>query len=234
MAEIIVASFWVHRPKEYPKETAAWDYAAMLKVLDASCRRLGYQHVVLTDWQTSSYCSSNGLRSFGVDLPRNLMKAVTEVQAKWLESPHSEGADTLFVGADCIIRRDIRGLVPEGDLAVGFMKGHKKWRLNTGFMFVPAASREKVAPLFRLVARDCTERMCDDMAALERALSPMPLDFGREERRGLAVQFVPMAVWNHPPRSPDEEAPQAHVLHFYGEKSKIHFFTWADRHLPKG
>lgn len=233
MPEIVVASFWVHRPKDFPKETAAYDYGKMLQVLDGCCKRFGYQHVVLTDWRTAYMASQLGLRNYGVDLDRNLMKAVTDVQAKWLESPYSEGVDTLFVGADCIIRRDIRGLVPEADLSVGFMKDHKKWRINTGFFYARASARATLAPLFRKVATDCSPRMCDDMAAWERALSPMPADYGTVSRAGLSVDFVPMNVWNHPPRSPEEEAPDAHVLHFYGEKSKVHFFSWADRWLPK-
>lgn len=229
---IVVASFWVHRPKDFPKETAAYDYRAMLMVLDRCCQRFGYRHVVLTDWAGARMIDELGMRSYGIDLDRNLMKAVTDVQAAWLESPYSEGVDTLFVGADCIIRRDIRGLVPPGDLSVAYMKGHKKWRLNTGFMYVSAEGRHRVAPVLRRVAQDCRPTMCDDMAALERALGPMPKDYGLAKRAGLDVNFVPLDLWNHPPMSANEEAPQAHVLHFFGAKSKEHFFPWAKNFLP--
>jgi hypothetical protein len=228
--EIVVCSFWVHRPKDFPK---AAPYANMLQTLDGCCKRLGYRHVVLTDWTTAPHVDALDLTSFGVPLARNLMLAVTEVQARWLESPHSADVDTLFVGADCLITRDLREAVPPGDLVVAYMKGHKKWRLNTGFMYVRAESREKVAKVFRLVAGDCSPVMCDDMAALERALSPMPPDYGAWARRGLCVNFVEMDIWNRVVNSGDDPAANAYVLHFLGEHRKALFFEWAKKHLPK-
>ena len=223
---VTVCSFWVHRPKDFPK---AADYAAMLTILDRSCRRFGFDHVVLTDLVTSPRIDEIALRSFAIDLPRNLMKAVTEVQARWLESPYSEGVDTLFVGADCLIRRDFKDEVPEADLVVAMMKAHKKWRLNTGFMYIRAKSRDKVAPIFRLVARDCTEIMCDDMAALERALSPMAKDHGRIERRGITVELVELRKWNAVLDDVKDAAADCNVLHFLGQDGKALFFDWSKR-----
>lgn len=224
MTDIVVASFWVHRPKDFPK---ACDYAAMLRVLDKSCERAGYKHVVLTDWETAPHVDAMGLRSYGGSLARNLMKAVTEVQALWLESPYSEGVDTLFVGADCIIRQDIREALPPSDFSVAFMKGHKKWRLNTGFMYCRAGARDRLAPIFRQVAQDCSTVMCDDMAALERAFSPLPKDYGEFERRGLSVSLLPMRQWNATLDSADDPASDCYVLHFLGEQRKPLFFQWA-------
>jgi hypothetical protein len=140
---------------------------------------------------------------------------------------------TIFVGADCLIRRDFRNDLPACDVAIGYMKGHKRWRLNNGFVYIPAESREKVAPLFRLVADDTGELMCDDMLALERALVPMPPDFGEHERRGLTVSFLPMPIWNRYMRSADDAAEEANVLHFMGgwDNGKALFFEWAARHM---
>lgn len=226
----VVASFWVHRPKEYP---GAAPYLEMLKILDASCRRFGFEHVVLTDSLTCQQVSAAGMRPWFIDLPNNLMKSTTEAQARWIASPHSQGVDTTFVGADCIIRRDFRADVPACDLAIAFMKGHKKWRLNNGFIHVPAESRERVAPLFRLIADDTGDEMCDDMLAIERALVPMPADYGIHRRRGLDVAFLPMEKWNHGYKiDPSDPAVDANVMHFMGEweAGKPLFFEWAARH----
>jgi len=228
--KITVCSFWVHRPKEYPK---AAPYLDMLKILDASCRRVGYDHVVLTDCRTSEAIECAGLTPYMADLPDSLMRSTTEIQARWLESPHSRGCNTVFVGADCIIRQDFRDALPKCDLAIAFMKGHKKWRLNNGFMFVPADSREKVAPLFRLIADDTGAAMCEDMIAIERALIPMPKDFGIHRRRALDVAFLPLDRWNHGYQiNPADPASDAYVMHFMGDSftGKPLFFEWAARH----
>lgn len=224
--DIVVASFWVKRRKDFPK---AADYGAMLCILQKSCDAIGVRHIVLTDLVTAPDIHDLGLETFAIDLPRNLMKAVTEVQARWIASPYSAGASTIFVGADCLIRRDFRDVLPECDLAVAFMQGHKKWRLNTGFVYVPERSREKAAPLFRLIADDCTEIMCDDMAALERALAPIPRECRPIERRGLKVELLPLDQWNAVLDKVEDEAKDAYVLHFLGEERKPLFFAWAKR-----
>lgn len=222
----VVCSFWVHRPDDFPR---ASPYLEMLKILDASCKRFGFEHIVLTDKSTEGQLS--GIKSFMANLPLSLMKATTESQAQWLESPESEGHNTTFVGADCIIRQDFRRHLPRCDLAVAYMKGHKKWRINNGFMYVPAESRERVAPIFRQIADDTDEAMCDDMLAVERALVPMPPDYGVEERQGIKVAFVPMKYWNRGgsaihPRNPCKSA---YIMHFMGGwgDGKAQMFEWA-------
>lgn len=231
MNRIVVASFWVSRPKEFPN---AAPYRDMLKILDASCRRFGFDHVVLTDSLTAPLAYEVGLTPWFVDLPYSLMRATTEVQARWLASPHSAGVDTVFVGADCLIRRDFRADLPKADLAIAFMKDHKRWRLNNGFMYIPAGSRDKVAPVFRLIADDTGEEMCDDMLAIERALVPMPADYGKVSRRGIDVSFLPLAQWNHSIEHHGEPAADCNVLHFMGgwDAGKPLLFEWAAQHMP--
>lgn len=239
----VVASFFVARSHKAlrqehgaatEKPPTAERYIAMLKVLDASCRRFGLDHVVLTDCVSAPLVAEAGLHPFMSDLPRNLMQATTEIQARWLASPHSLGCNTTFVGADCIIARDFRPeLDPAADLSIAFMAGHKKWRINNGFMHVPARARVSVAPLFRLVADDTGPAMCEDMIALERALSPMPRACGRTIRRDLQIHFLPLALFNlslqHTPTEPIENA---FVLHFMGgwENGKQLFFDYAEAH----
>lgn len=231
MNRTVICSFYVNRPKDYPSKLypVIPRYLDLLAVLDRSCARAGLEHVVLTDVVTSDMVGAAGFKPFMSDLPRNLMQSVTEIQARWLESPHSKGVDTVFVGADCIVLRDFRGLLPACDLGIAFMKGHKKWRLNTGFMFIPASSRERVAPLFRLIADDTGEAMCEDMIALERALVPMPADYGTFDRAGLKVAFLPLAQWNHPPKYDGPPTDACNVLHFMGgwEDQKALFFEYA-------
>lgn len=240
MNKTVVCSFYVDRRREFSKRGALKqfadeppDYIAMLKILDASCARLGLDHVVLTDAATSPEVEDAGLRAFFADLPDSLMKATTEIQARWLESPYSKGVDSVFVGADCIVRREFRGALPACDFAIVFMKGHKRWRLNNGFMFVPDKSRERMAPIFRLIADDTGERMCDDMLAIERALSPMPKEYGVHRRRQVDVAFLAVNEWNRGFEiDVADPAEDAFIMHFMGDwrGGKKRFFDWAAKH----
>lgn len=231
---LAVASFYVDRRAEYPD---AVEYVPLLKILERSCVRLGFDHIVLTDYETQNEIRSAGLLPFAPeckrdDLPRNLMRALTEAQAQWLEQTPWPGHDTLFVGADCVIRRDFRDALPLADLSIILRPGHKRHRINNGFMYVPAASLTKVAALFRKIADDCGSVMCDDMVAIERALSPMPDVCCLTERAGLTVNFLPMGIWNGGPKTADDNGMASHVLHFRGKERKKVMLDWAERWMP--
>ncbi len=227
---LTVCSFWVHRPDDYPD---APDYVPLLKALDRSCERFGLNHVVLTDFRTMDRVLDEvDAVASPFRLPRNLMRALTEAQAQCLEHPLSGQGDTLFVGADCLIRRDFCGHLPPADLSIILRPGHKRHRINNGFMHVPATSRAKVAVLFRQIADSTGETMCDDMVAVERALAPMPLDYGLQERAGLTVNFLPMGIWNAGPKRADDPAEAAFVLHFRGKARKVIMLDWAARWMP--
>jgi hypothetical protein len=232
VSRLVVASYYFDRRKQHT-DARAVPYLELLGILDRSAKRFGFEHVVLTDCRTAEAITEAGLIPFMVDLPQNWMQATTEVHARWLESPHSEGCGTIFVGADCIIRRDFRDELPEGDVALAYMKGHKRWRINNGFMYVPAESRAKVQPLFRLIANDTGVTVGEDMSAIERALVPVPRDYGLAERRGLAVNFLPLEKWNYGYHiAVTDPAEGANVLHFMGdwEDGKRRMIAWAARH----
>lgn len=228
---LTVFSFWVHRPADYPN---APDYVPLLKVLDRSCERIGINHNVLTDFATMDRVLDEvDAVASPFRLPRNLMRALTEAQALCLENPLPDQGDTLFVGADCLVLRDFRPHLPPADLSIILRPGHKRHRINNGFMFVPAASRAKVAPLFRQIADNTGPSMCDDMVAVERALAPMPQDYGIHERAGLTINFLPMHIWNGGPKKVEDEAAGSFVLHFRGRHRKSIMLDWAARWMPE-
>lgn len=215
------------------------DYLSMLKILNRSCKRAGFEHAVLTDLETKPKIEAAGIGAFGYDLPRNLMKASTEAHARWMEDRRLHAYHTIFVGADCLIVRDFRAELPDCDLAIAYMKDHKRWHINNGFVYIPARSREKVAPLMRAIADDTSEEMFDDMLAFERALAPMPPDFGAYERAGLKVEFLPLPKWNRymakckaTPKPLLDNGEGANVLHFMGghANGKALYFEWAKLH----
>lgn len=122
-------------------------------------------------------------------------------------------------------------MLPPADLSIILRPGHKRHRINNGFMFIPAESIAKVAPLFRRIANSTGEVSCDDMVAVERALLPMPLDYGIQERAGLKVNFLPMGIWNGAPKTVDDPASGSFALHFRGKRKQL-MIDWAKRWLP--
>lgn len=227
---MIVASFWVYRPEEFP---AAADYPAMLRVLQRSCDRLGLKHVVLTDRLTfDSPKWPAGVKGWALtDCPKPLMRAVTEVQARFLESGCAGVRDDVaFVGADCIVKQRLRfNFIPPADLYVTYRTPTARYPINTGLQFVPAASVAKVAPLFRRVADRCGVKWCDDQRAIRAELEPMPRAAGMHARAGLTVGFMPMRPYNVTPRGPDDPCRTAFMVHFRGKGRKGLFFEWAQR-----
>jgi hypothetical protein len=219
---LTVCSFWVHRPEEHPQ---AADYAAMLKILEASCRTLGIYHVVLTDFATAPMVPE-GIRAIARHLPGPLMRACTEAQAAYLEAP-ADG-DTALVGADCIMRKRPRmEFVPPADVYVTYRHAAANYPINTGFQYIPAASRSKAAPLYRRIADRCGVKWCDDQRAVRAELEPMPAGAGIYERAGLRVGFLPMRPYNVTPKSADDPARGAYMVHFRGKGRKGLFFDWA-------
>lgn len=225
---LTVASFWVYRPEEHPK---AADYPAMLRILQSSCERLGFRHVVLTDATTAkSPMWPAGMESFACDLPGPLMQACTAAQALYLES--APRPDTLFVGADSILLADPRPYLPsDADLCVTSRRANVRLdAVNNGFQFIRRGAASKVAALYRRVADRCGTEWRDDQRALVAELAPVPLPPAIEERAGLRVTFLPMARFNDCPLWPADPCKDAILLHFRGRRRKKLMFAWAKRH----
>lgn len=224
---MIVASFWVRRPEEHP-EAAARNYPGMLQVLQRSCDRLGLSHICLTDYTTFGRYWPEGVKgwSHGQLLPVPLMQALTEVQAKFLETNPEE--DVMFVGADCIMLRDPESFYPkEPALCITYRSTLDKHPINNGAQLVRKHSMEKVMPLFRRIADRCGTVWCDDQRALCAELAPLPEKHGVYERAGMSVAFMPMAKRNVVPRSIADPCANACMVHFRGKNRKKYFFDWA-------
>lgn len=224
---MIVVSLWVHRPEEFP---AAADYPAMLKILERSCRRLGLQHFCLTDRKTrESPLWPVGVTPWaGIHVPEPLMNACTELQALWMNSVHAAHHDTLFVGADCIMKR--KPVYPETvDMAVTYRMAEVKYPINTGAVFVRSRAQRPAAKFFRRVAARCGPVWCDDQRAVRAELEPMPRKHGEYWRADMRVGFMPMVPYNVLPRNEHDAGGNAYMVHFRGRKRKTLLFNWAQR-----
>ncbi len=224
-----VASFWVLRDAEYPAARER-NYPGQLRLLQRSCDRLGLRHIVLTDHETAASAEwPAGIEPWATDRPRPLMRAVTEVQARYLEN--RPATDTLFVGADCIILKDPAEHYPEGPgMCLTYRGIDAKYPVNTGTLLVRRHSLGRVARIYRRAADRCQKYWCADQAALQDALRPLPVEFGTYERRGVEVAFMPMHPFNVRPADVDDPCDGVVILHFRGKRWKAGMFQWAARH----
>lgn len=230
---MIVASFWVHRPIEHP---GAADYPAMLRILQKSCERWGLRHIVLTDPATlASSLWPDGIEGWAADIPQPLMQACTEVQAKYLETLPEE--DTLFVGADCImIGNPVKHYPKEPALCLTYRHPYANYPINTGAQLIRKHSMQKVAELYRRIANRCGTKWCDDQRSIRAELEPMPPHCGVYERAGMQVAFVEMKKFNCLPKTVEDPAKHAVMLHFRGKQHstgqhrKDMLFAWARHH----
>lgn len=228
---LTVASFFVIRRHEFPKVDPA-DYVAMLLVLQRSCDRLGFRHVVLTDLGTvASPLWPDGLDPWiGDDVPLPLMQACTHLQAQVLD--RDPASDILFVGADSILLADPQPHLP-GDADLYVTSRRPSGRLdaiNNGFMFIRNRAREQAAALYRRVADRCGTAWMDDQKALVAELAPVPMPTVIEERAGLRVGFLPMRRFNHWPHWRGDPCKDAILLHFKGRTGKKLMPEWARKH----
>jgi len=227
-----VCSFFVYRPNENPRNH---DYLPMLRLLQKSCDALDLRHVVLTDQATANELRPEGFETFAAILPVSLMQACTEIQALWLEQGDWQGADTITVGADCLILRNPDKHFPassDADLCVTLRPGHDRYPINTGAILYRSIARGRLATIFRGIAESTGTRWCDDQRAIEQALSPMPDRHIFAERQGVQVAFLPMFVHNQSPTSVRDPARAACVLHFRG-KNRKYMTEWAAIHRPE-
>lgn len=225
----VIASFWVIRDVEHP-EAEARNYPGMLRILQGSCDRLGLKHVVLTDHATMADARwPQGIEGWAIELPQPLMRACTEIQARYLESGPDH--DVLFCGADCIFLGDPLKFYPrEPGLCVTYRDPRSRFPINTGAQMVRRHSLDAVAGIFRRVADRCGTVWCDDQRAIVAELTPMPPVVGIYKRAGVSVAFLPMARFNVVPQSVDDACKGACMLHFRGKRRKGFFFDWATRH----
>lgn len=221
----VIASFYLERRDEFP---GAANYFAMLAILDRSCKQLGLHHLVLTDPATlRSPEWPAGVEAWASpNLPRPLMQAFTELQARYLETMPSH--DVLFCGADCIMLRDPSRDCPRNPaLCLTYRQADSRYPINNGFMMVHRHSMAHVAALFRRIAGRCGTTWCDDQRSLRAELEPMPEGFGIHQRAGMAVAFMPMKRFNRLPVSAIDPCRDAFLLHFRGKARKQLMFDWA-------
>ncbi len=202
---MIVASVFAPRAGEN-----RWgaDYDALLMLLDASCRRLGLRHVVISDAPRPA-----PLDTAVFDLPDNLMALLLDAQRQFLAVTPGP---VLLVGADCLVTRDPRPFLHAAlTVTIG---PFSDCPMNTGAIW--CSDGPTCAPIWAEALKRWPRRWGQDQTALWDAIqaSQLPRDEMRAE------------IHNWAPEHVDDPAGRPTVVHFRGRR-KAFMADWARRHL---
>lgn len=201
---MIVASIYAHRYEKWP----GCDYDALLLLLDASCRRVGLRHVVISDRPRPA-----PLETAVFDLPHELMPLLIDGQRRFLgETP----GPVLLVGADCLVTRDPRPTLA-GDLTIT-IGPFSDCEMNTGAIW--CADGPACAPVWQAALARFPLRWGEDQTCLYAAI----------QASGLDVRRVRAEQHNWAPAHVDDAAGMPTVVHFRGRR-KAMMRPWAARHL---
>jgi len=108
---MLVVSFYTPRPELEKLKAHGSDYDELLMLVEASCRRYGLKHLVISDSPRPK-----PLNTFLCALPHNLMKAFIVGQGQVLKEVREP---VLFIGADCLFTKDPRKLLSnEADMTI--------------------------------------------------------------------------------------------------------------------
>lgn len=198
---MIVASFYAPRFNKW-----GCDYDKLLILLDKSCRKLGLEHVVISDSPRPN------LNTALFDLPENLMWALLDGQRQFLESVSGE---VLFVGADCLLTADLR--VTNADLVIT-TGPFSDCKMNTGAIWVAAPRR--ASEIWQQAVDSKPMHWGDDQRALYAAIL----------KSNLIVQEVPCEEHNWAPADANDAAGMPTVVHFRGRR-KSFMASWARNFL---
>lgn len=203
---MIVASIFAPRYEKWP----GCDYDVLLRLLDASCRRLGLRHVVISDSERPS-----PLETARFDLPDNLMLAILDGQRQFLATMPGP---VLLVGADCLVTRDPRPFLGGGiDMAVT-IGPFSDCPMNTGAIW--CADGPTCAPVWQAAIGRGPREWGEDQIALYAAVKDS----------GLRAREVCAEEHNWAPDSLDDDAGMPAVVHFRGRR-KAWMADWARRYL---
>lgn len=200
---MIIASFFTPREDRWN-----CDYDALLRLLDASCARLGLMHVVISDEHRP------GLQTFECGLPDNLMAALLDGQRQFLEWATEP---VLFVGADCLIVKDPRPIL-NGDMTIT-IGPFSDCEMNTGAIW--CRDGQRCAPIWRAALGRRPEHWGEDQTSLYHAIQNSP---------DVNVVRVRCEDHNWAPESITDDAGMPTVAHFRGRR-KAFMPAWAARHL---
>lgn len=204
---MIVASIFAPRYEQWP----GCDYLACARLLDASCRRIGLRHVMISDREWPD------LETAVFDLPDNLMMLLIDGQRQFLAAT---SGPVLLVGVDCLLTRDPMPFVA-GQVTITTSATFSDCPMNTGMIW--CCDGPTCAPAWESALALKPQGWGDDQRALFAALKASDLD----------VWTVEAEAHNWAPTTAHDNAGMPTVAHFRGQR-KGFMAEWASRFLANG
>jgi hypothetical protein len=205
---MLVASFYAPRFEKW----SGCDYDRLLQLVDASCRRVGRRHVVISDSERP------GLDTAVFDLPENLMAALLDGQRQLLAATPGP---VLLIGADCLMTRDPRPYLA-GDITITTSPTFSDCEMNTGAIW--CADGPTCAPVWQAAVDRGPREWGEDQVALYGAIRDA------EAAGTLNVERLRCEQHNWAPSHLADPAGMPTVVHFRGRR-KAWMAEWASRFL---
>ena len=220
-----VVSFYAPRPEHKLFQ----DYTPFLRVLDASCKKFGHNHIVISDKVLP------GFNTFVAELPDDLMGAVLVGQLAYLESEFAK-TDTIFIDGDCVLAKDPASVFDKDfDIAVithADLQSNLVLETSKGFESVPFTDSHldnstifirggaDAAKFWRSALLHVGVEWGDDQHALAIALNVATNHRKLFHRLGVPVRFLPRDTYTFSPDHPGQEPDGSFVLHFRGGRKQ--------------
>ncbi len=202
---MIVVSFYAPRFEKYE----GVDYDELLFLLDKSCKRLDFKHMVISD-----KVRPKPLNTYLTYLPENLMEAFFYGQGRLLFEIKEP---VLFVGADCLLTRDPRPFFLN-DLTITTSDYFSDCKMNTGAIFVKETYL--CAEIWEKIYESKPKEWGDDQIYLYKEL----------KKSKLKITKIPCEEHNWAPRDIDDDANMPTVVHFRGRRKRF-MKEWAKKYL---
>ncbi len=200
---MIVASFYAPRYEKWP----GCDYDELLLLVDKSCKKLGLNHIVISD----SF-RPKPLNTFVTRLPENLIQAILYGQWKFLQESQEP---ILLIGADCLLTK----LIPEFEEDIGITLGpFSDCKMNTGMVYVKDGKK--------------SEQVWAAALELNPTVWGQDQTFLYESilESGLDIKELRCEEYNWAPNNIHDDAGLPYVVHFRG-KRKSFMKNWAKTYL---
>lgn len=203
---MIVASFFTPRFNRY----VGCNYDELLFLLDKSCRKLDFKHIVISDEPRPK-----PLYTYLTHLPENLMQAFLYGQARLL---YETREPILFVGADCLLTRDPRPYFLS-DLTITTSDEFTDCKMNTGAIF--CKNTKLCFDIWSEAYQLFPEEWGEDQTCLYKTIKSYV---------GLDVCELRCEDHNWAPKDINDDANMATVVHFRGNR-KSFMKDWAKKYL---
>lgn len=204
---MIVVSFYAPRFERY----TSCNYDELGLLLDKSCKKLGLNHVVISD----SF-RPKPMETFLTKLPQNLMQAILYGQMKFMEQSREP---ILFVGSDCLITKRV-GLNLDSlqDIAITTSVEFTDCVMNTGAIWIRDGGI--CVGVWRQALETEPKKWGEDQISLYDAICGSKLN----------ILKLRCEEHNWAPNSIDDDAKMPTVVHFRGNR-KLFMKSWAEKYL---